>query len=53
MDKEHEPHGEVSQYEYSGIQERHGTIPLWLGLVYAAMGVFMVVYLVLYWTDKG
>jgi hypothetical protein len=44
---------DVNQYEYSGIQERHGFIPKWLWAVYGAMGLWMVYYLVVYWTDKG
>jgi hypothetical protein len=53
MSEPHDGHDEVSQYEYSGIEERHGHIPVWLGVVYAALAVFMVVYLLQYWTDKG
>ncbi len=44
---------EVNRYEYSGIEERHGHVPVWLNVVYLAMGIFMVYYLVQYWTDKG
>jgi len=43
----------ISRYELSGIEERHGIIPVWLAVVYAAMLVWMVWYLVEFWTDKG
>ena len=43
----------VTEYSDPGIQERHGIIPTWLGIVYAVMFVFMVYYTIMYWTDKG
>ena len=42
-----------ARYEPSGIEERHGFIPLWLGIVYAVMLVWMVWYTVAFWSDKG
>ena len=45
--------GEVSRYEFSGIEERHGKIPKWLACVYVALLIWMVYYLVRFWTDKG
>jgi hypothetical protein len=42
---------DVSQYEFSGIEERHGHIPGWLMLVYISMAIFMVWYLVGNWTE--
>ena len=45
--------GDVSRYEFSGIEERHGTIPKWLAFVYVALLIWMVYYLVRFWTDKG
>ena len=44
---------EISKYEFSGIEERHGRIPKWLAVVYIAMLIWMVYYLVRFWTDKG
>ncbi len=44
---------ETNRYEYSGIEERHGTVPLWLIAVYLSLAIWMVYYLVHYWTDKG
>ena len=52
--QEHEEDsGEISQYEFSGIQERHGKVPKWLAFVYVVMLIWMVYYLVRFWTDKG
>ena len=48
---EDSPH--VSRYEFSGIEERHGRVPAWLGVVYGALLIWMVYYLVRFWTDKG
>jgi N-terminal domain of cytochrome oxidase-cbb3, FixP len=44
---------ELSHYEYSGIDERHGVVPKWLLFVYAALLIWMVYYLVHYWTNQG
>ncbi|MGB8694237.1 MAG: hypothetical protein WCD08_12075 [Steroidobacteraceae bacterium] len=43
----------ISRYEVSGIEERHGIIPTWLGIVYVIMFVWMIWYTVAFWTDKG
>jgi hypothetical protein len=45
-------HPEISHYEFSGIDERHGVIPKWLGAVYVILLIWMVYYLVRFWTDK-
>jgi len=45
--------GEVSRYEFSGIEERHGAVPAWLAVVYLCLFVWMFYYLMAYWTDKG
>ena len=51
---EHDDHsGSIARYEPSGIEERHGIIPKWLAIVYAAMLVWMVWYTIVFWTDKG
>jgi len=42
-----------TRYEPSGIEEQHGIIPLWLGIVYAVMLVWMVWYTIVFWSDKG
>lgn len=44
---------EINHYEFSGIDERHGKVPIWLRLVYGVMLVWMVYYLVRFWTEKG
>jgi len=44
---------EISHYEFSGIDERHGRLPKWLVFVYGAMLIWMVYYLVRFWTDRG
>lgn len=53
QDEHKEDPGEISRYEFSGIEERHGRIPRWLGFVYGALLIWMVYYLVRFWTDKG
>jgi len=51
-DKDH--HSEsITRYGPSGIEEKHGIIPMWLAVVYAAMFVWMVWYTIVFWTDKG
>ena len=50
------PHGpghgadEIHVYEHSGIEERHGVVPAWLIAVFVVLGIWMVYYLVRYWT---
>jgi hypothetical protein len=44
---------EISRYESAGIEERHGKIPKWLAVVYGGLLIWMVYYLVRFWTDKG
>ena len=53
MKQEGDHKSDVSRYESSGIEERHGIIPKWLAVVYAVMFVWMVFYLVRFWTDRG
>jgi hypothetical protein len=53
QDEHKEDPGEISRYEFSGIDERHGKIPKWLGFVYVSLLIWMVYYLVRFWTDKG
>ena len=52
-DENQEHSSEISRYEISGIEERHGRIPKWLAVVYAGLLIWMVYYLVRFWTDKG
>lgn len=42
--------GEIHQYQFSGIEERHGVVPAWLVVVIASLLVWMVYYLVRNWT---
>ena len=51
QDGEHKT--DISRYEFSGIEERHGHIPKWLAAVYVVMFTWMVFYLVRFWTDRG
>ena len=53
MKEEGEHKGDISRYEFSGIEERHGIVPKWLAVVYAVLFVWMVFYLVRFWTDHG
>jgi hypothetical protein len=51
---ENEDHSESNtRYELSGIEERHGIVPIWLSIVYMVMLVWMVWYTITFWTDKG
>ncbi len=49
---DHDP-SEITRYEPSGIDERHGAVPAWLTAVYVALVIWMVYYLIRFWTDKG
>jgi hypothetical protein len=51
--EEDKEHSELNRYEFSGIEERHGFIPKWLAGVYVVLLIWMVYYLVRFWTDKG
>ncbi len=42
--------GEVYHYQDSGIQERHGAIPLWLKLVSIGLLVWSIYYTIRYWS---
>ena len=44
---------EINRYPTSGIEERHGRVPKWLAGVYVVLLIWMVYYLVRFWTDKG
>jgi len=41
---------DVYLYGHSGIQERHGAIPLWLKLVVAGLLLWGAYYLIQYWS---
>lgn len=43
----------ITHYESSGIDERHGSVPKWLTAVYIVLLIWMVYYLVRFWTDQG
>ena len=53
MKPESDHDSEINRYEFSGIEERHGIVPKWLAAVYIVMFVWMVFYLVNFWTDHG
>lgn len=53
MSEKHDDPLEISRYEFSGIEERHGIVPKWLTVVYAVMLIWMVWYLIAFWTDRG
>jgi hypothetical protein len=53
VSEEHDHSKLISRYEVSGIEERHGIVPAWLAVVYAVMLIWMVWYLIVFWTDKG
>lgn len=53
MDEGKSESSEISHYDSSGIDERHGTIPKWLAGVYVVLLIWMVYYLIRFWTDKG
>jgi uncharacterized membrane-anchored protein len=44
---------DTERYEFSGIEERRGGVPKWLLVVYLVMFVWMICYLIKYWTDHG
>ena len=37
MKHEDDHESEINRYEFSGIEERHGTVPTWLAVVYVVM----------------
>ena len=53
QDEHKEDPGEISRYEFSGIDERHGKIPKWLGFVYVSLLIWMVYYLVRFLDRQG
>ena len=42
--------GDVYLYRDSGIQERHGTIPLWLKALVVGLIVWGIYYTIRYWS---
>lgn len=44
---------EVQRFEFSGIEQRRGMVPKWLVAVYAALFIWMIWYLVQFWTERG
>lgn len=50
------PHGprgdadEINRYEHSGIEERHGIVPAWIIAVIVILLIWMVYYLIRYWS---
>lgn len=45
------PHGDAYLYRDSGIQERHGNVPLWLKLVSIGLIIWGIYYTVRYWSS--
>jgi len=45
-------HDPVYRYVDSGIQERHGEVPLWLWIVVVGLIVWGIYYLVAYWSPS-
>lgn len=43
-------HAQINRYETSGIEERHGKVPAWLGAVIVVLAIWMVYYLIRFWT---
>jgi hypothetical protein len=43
---------EIQTFKYSGIQERKGKVNAWLIVVYIALTIWGVWYLVAYWTKS-
>ena len=39
----------TEHYEFSNIDEHHGSVPKWLAGVYIALGIWMIYYLIRYW----
>jgi|SoiMethySBSTD1v2_1073268.scaffolds.fasta_scaffold92933_3 hypothetical protein len=46
-------HPEIEDYAGGYIQAYHGTIPVWLLLVYLVLFVFAMFYMVVYWGGLG
>jgi hypothetical protein len=46
-------HGEMEDYVGGYIQAHHGTIPVWLLVVYAILLVFAFYYMITYWGGLG
>ncbi len=46
-------HNDIQRYLVPGIEEHHGRVPGWLKVVYLVMAVWMVWYLVKFWTNQG
>jgi hypothetical protein len=39
----------IEHYDSADIYERHGSVPRWLIVVYVALGIWMIYYLIQYW----
>jgi hypothetical protein len=44
---------QIQEYAHGEIASRRGRVNRWLLVVYVALGVWAVVYLVLYWGGPG
>jgi hypothetical protein len=49
MNRENEHDHDIHTYEYSGIQERTGKVNTWLIVVYAALLIWGIWYLITFW----
>jgi len=47
-----QPHEEIYLYQNSGIQERPGTVPLWLKLVSVGLLAWAIYYTIQYWNNS-
>ena len=48
-----EAHGEKYAYRHSGIQERHGTMPIWLVVVAIVLACWGVFYTIQNWNPPS
>lgn len=46
-------HPELEEYAGGYIQAHHGTVPIWLLVVYAVLFVWSLIYLFYYWGGLG
>jgi len=53
MNSSESEHGEINRYEASGIEERHGKVPAWLAAVIVVLAIWMVYYLIHFWTPPA
>jgi hypothetical protein len=52
VEPEHQERSEINRYETSGIEERHGIVPAWLIGVIVILAIWMVYYLIRFWTPS-